>query len=489
MELFELLGRIAVTGADEANEAIDSVADNAEKNALRICGAFEKIGSSALSYGIEISLPDIQPQENESGFLEGIAQKVKTAVSGGGTQEISADNLWQNFFRNADEISKRFDNIMPIEIFEKAETVTTENYSNTSREESFSENVDTQNILSEFNRNFSNVNREEKLSESFNAEEFFSQINRNFSNFNREERYFENVNFSELLRKVDETFRSITRDERFSESVSTTKSITEFSPLSDKIENIGRIFDAEFSGVIFSEEDVSEQIKAVQKAVEKGMPKVTDAQLSELESLSRKSMQKWEKIGSASAVGIGKMAGGVTQKMPLVTAACDSVAQGAAQALSVDGSASGRYLMETFGNGISQKAWEVYNAVSGIAQNISSIMSGVTFAGISVEASAEAVSVPEYATGGIVTREHIARVGENGAEAIIPLENNTEWIDKVASRMSGNTSNSAVSSKLDEVISLLKNQKIYLDSGQLVGGIANKMDRKLGSMARLKGRG
>ena len=97
--------------------------------------------------------------------------------------------------------------------------------------------------------------------------------------------------------------------------------------------------------------------------------------------------------------------------------------------------------------------------------------------------------IPHYATGGIVTREHIARVGEDGAEAIIPLEHNTEWIDKVAARMSGSTSNSAVAAKLDEVISLLKNQKIYLDGRTLVGGIANEMDRKLGSMARLKGRG
>jgi hypothetical protein len=94
-----------------------------------------------------------------------------------------------------------------------------------------------------------------------------------------------------------------------------------------------------------------------------------------------------------------------------------------------------------------------------------------------------------HAKGGIVTREHIARVGEDGAEAIIPLEHNTEWIDKVASRMSGNTSNSAVVAKLDELILLMKNQKIYLDGRALVGGIAGEMDRKLGSVARLKGRG
>lgn len=97
--------------------------------------------------------------------------------------------------------------------------------------------------------------------------------------------------------------------------------------------------------------------------------------------------------------------------------------------------------------------------------------------------------IPHYATGGIVTREHIARVGEDGAEAIIPLEKNTEWIDKVAARMSGSVGNNEIAGLLKEMISLLKNQKIYLDGRTLVGGIANEMDRKLGSMARLKGRG
>ncbi|MBE6845574.1 MAG: hypothetical protein E7508_07690, partial [Ruminococcus sp.] len=49
----------------------------------------------------------------------------------------------------------------------------------------------------------------------------------------------------------------------------------------------------------------------------------------------------------------------------------------------------------------------------------------------------EKLNLAGHAKGGIVTREHIARVGEDGAEAIIPLEKNTEWIDKVAARMSG----------------------------------------------------
>ena len=42
-----------------------------------------------------------------------------------------------------------------------------------------------------------------------------------------------------------------------------------------------------------------------------------------------------------------------------------------------------------------------------------------------------------YATGGVFDHESIIRVGENGAEAVMPLENNTEWIDKLAKRLGG----------------------------------------------------
>lgn len=40
------------------------------------------------------------------------------------------------------------------------------------------------------------------------------------------------------------------------------------------------------------------------------------------------------------------------------------------------------------------------------------------------------------ATGGVVTRRSILEVGEDGREAIIPLENNTQWISNVASQIS-----------------------------------------------------
>ena len=52
------------------------------------------------------------------------------------------------------------------------------------------------------------------------------------------------------------------------------------------------------------------------------------------------------------------------------------------------------------------------------------------------------LQLPRFATGGIVSRPTYAQVGENGAEAIVPLENNTGWIDMLASKLSGNSGQS-----------------------------------------------
>ena len=46
-----------------------------------------------------------------------------------------------------------------------------------------------------------------------------------------------------------------------------------------------------------------------------------------------------------------------------------------------------------------------------------------------------AASVPYLAQGGVVRKATTAVVGENGKEAIVPLEKNTEWIDKVADKV------------------------------------------------------
>lgn len=46
-------------------------------------------------------------------------------------------------------------------------------------------------------------------------------------------------------------------------------------------------------------------------------------------------------------------------------------------------------------------------------------------------------TIPKLAEGGIVNSSIIANIGERGKEAVLPLENNTEWMDILAQRIAG----------------------------------------------------
>lgn len=50
------------------------------------------------------------------------------------------------------------------------------------------------------------------------------------------------------------------------------------------------------------------------------------------------------------------------------------------------------------------------------------------------------LSVPQLATGGIVTKSTLANIGERGREAVLPLENNTSWMDTLADRIASRSS-------------------------------------------------
>lgn len=48
--------------------------------------------------------------------------------------------------------------------------------------------------------------------------------------------------------------------------------------------------------------------------------------------------------------------------------------------------------------------------------------------------------IPELAEGGIVTQATPAIIGEAGREAVLPLDQNTDWMDALAERIAGNQS-------------------------------------------------
>lgn len=104
------------------------------------------------------------------------------------------------------------------------------------------------------------------------------------------------------------------------------------------------------------------------------------------------------------------------------------------------------------------------------------------------------ISFPRLARGGIVDSPTIAEIGENGREAIIPLENNTGWIREVARELdryqsADGNDQAALLNKLDSIYERLDRLQIVLDSGTLVGETIDKIDSALASKQLLRARG
>lgn len=106
------------------------------------------------------------------------------------------------------------------------------------------------------------------------------------------------------------------------------------------------------------------------------------------------------------------------------------------------------------------------------------------------------LDLPRLAKGAVVTSATPVIVGEDGAEAIIPLERNTRGLDMISEQIGNrlNHQSNDIEPLLKRVIALLetierKNQNIYLDSGTLVGELTPAIDRRLGYIATKKNRG
>ena len=85
----------------------------------------------------------------------------------------------------------------------------------------------------------------------------------------------------------------------------------------------------------------------------------------------------------------------------------------------------------------------IYNAISGLINGIGSIAGAIgdLFGkDWSFKMPKKAPTIPKLATGGIVTKETLATIGERGKEAVLPLENNTGWMDMLAEKIAARNS-------------------------------------------------
>lgn len=72
---------------------------------------------------------------------------------------------------------------------------------------------------------------------------------------------------------------------------------------------------------------------------------------------------------------------------------------------------------------------------------IQDALGGVTVGGIGpiISGEGDVITVPALATGGIIPHKTLAMIGERGREAVLPLENNTGWMDMLADRIVART--------------------------------------------------
>ena len=100
---------------------------------------------------------------------------------------------------------------------------------------------------------------------------------------------------------------------------------------------------------------------------------------------------------------------------------------------------------EVVGNAVKNTVAKAINAVLSTGVNIingfiSAINAAISLInkipGVNINKLSK-LEVPQMAKGGIVDEATLAVIGEQGKEAVVPLENNTEWIDMLAERLGG----------------------------------------------------
>lgn len=153
----------------------------------------------------------------------------------------------------------------------------------------------------------------------------------------------------------------------------------------------------------------------------------------------------------------------------------------------------------------SMKVWSEYATQPLLAISLTSLLAAQL--GIQHAAIAAQEFVPLLAKGGIIDSATHAIIGEDGREAVVPLERNLEWVDGLARAMSPAINSNAfsytpeMSSVRTEIVELRrmlseylpqiveKDTQLSIDGRVLSNAIAPMMDRSLGSISRLKARG
>lgn len=107
------------------------------------------------------------------------------------------------------------------------------------------------------------------------------------------------------------------------------------------------------------------------------------------------------------------------------------------------GSSIGSAVSDAFSSAVNWVLRKAVNIINGFISAINSVVGVINLIpGVSI-GNVRELDVPQLAVGGIVTKSTLANIGENGAEAVLPLQNNTGWMDILADRIASRNKESA----------------------------------------------
>lgn len=75
--------------------------------------------------------------------------------------------------------------------------------------------------------------------------------------------------------------------------------------------------------------------------------------------------------------------------------------------------------------------------------------------------------IPTLAEGGVIDKATLAMIGEAGKEVVMPLENNTQWIDKLADKISARTGNKNITYNVNNKFERMETSKHALHKANL----------------------
>lgn len=268
-------------------------------------------------------------------------------------------------------------------------------------------------------------------------------------------------------------------------------------------------------------DDYKTEYENMKTAVERGSEHVSEEELAAAKRLYELSQEELEKKGDmekAKAEENGdKYVSGIKSKEGAAKQAGEDVSKTTVDALgSADSYSAGEYIGDGLTEGMRSKLDAVREAASSLATEAARAIKlaadinspskvtralgqffGLGFSeGISDEESNTIKTTQQYADSAV----NALKSGINNRTPMKPMDFaiNTRFANAEANQIpavertehtTNSSSNTAILNKLNELIEVIKGQKVYLDSGALVGEIAPAMDGALGNISRMKRRG